>query len=403
MNKLMLMLKTHQPIRIAEYSFFDLGKHKNYFNDSLNRAIINRVSDSCYLPVNRLLKHLIRKSGGEFVFSVSMSGTTISQLEKYRPDVLESFVDLVGTGSVEVVCEPYYYSLAFHYSRQEFKEQIMDHVDKVEQLFGVQPTTFLNTEYCYNNDLGSYIYNAGFRNMVTEGADWVLHGRSPNQVFRATEADINLFLRNYQLSNDIKFRYSDFGWKHFPLTPEKYCQWVTGSAGEIVPLFYDYENFGEHHKRETGILNFLEQTLVKLLKNKRTSFRRFQDIQPKDHLRPKIDVPYTVSRADTERDLSAWRGNAMQHEALTRVYEMGDDVRATQDEDLITLWRLFQTSDHFYYMSTKSAADGSVHRSFSPFYSPHDAYRHYMNILSDFELRVARHLNINPVSAKKFS
>lgn len=397
MTQVLLMLKTHQPVRIAEYSFFDLGKHKNYFNENLNQHIIDRIADNCYLPVNELLMKLIDHSGENFKFSISISGTTIDQLEAYRPDVLESFVKLVNTKQVEVVCEPYYYSLAFANSPEEFEDQVEMHRQKIISMFSTLPATFLNTEFCFNNEVAKQVKEMGFEGIITEGADRMLHGRNPNKIYGSTIPDLNLFFRNYRLSDDVKFKYSDYTWKSYPLTPNKYYTWIKNAQSEIVNLFYDYENFGEHHKKETGIFDFLEKTLVKLLNTKSITFNRFKDIKTGKATREVIDVPFTISRADVEKDLSAWKSNAMQYESLARIYELEKKVKATDSEDLMQQWRLLQTADHFYYMSTKGLKDGRVHKNFSPFYSPHDAYRYYMNILSDFELKVNKSLSLSKV------
>lgn len=394
MTNILLMLKTHQPIRIAEYSFFDLGKHKNYFNENLNKHIIGRIADACYLPVNRLLQKVIKRAAADFKFSISISGATIDQLEKHQPETLQSFVDLVGSGNIEVLCEPYYYSLAFNSSPAEFEEQVMKHKKKIESLFGQQPVTFLNTEFCYNNDIAKSVRQMGFWGMLTEGADRALEGRSPNQVFNATAPGLNLFFRNYRLSDDVKFRYSDYAWKNYPLTPQKYYSWIKNSGGDITNLFYDYENFGEHHKKETGIFDFFEKTLTNLLKSKKIEFKRFQDVIAKNPQLQVANIPSTVSRADQEKDLSAWKSNAMQYESLSRIYDLEDKVKSSADPELLHQWRLLQTADHFYYMSTKGMRDGQVHKNFSPFNLPHDAYRYYMNILSDFELKIDKVLGL---------
>lgn len=402
MAKILLMLKTHQPVRVAEYSFFDLGKHKNYFNENLNRHIISRIADNCYLPVNRLLQRLTDRNADDFQFSISISGTTIDQLEKHRPDALESFVKLAATGNVEILCEPYYYSLAFYKSPVEFEEQVDLHRQKIEALFGQRPVSFLNTEFCYNNELAKLVSKAGFSHILSEGADWVLHGKTPDQVFHSTSGDCSLHFRNYRLSDDVKFKYSDYSWKSYPLTAEKYCQWIKNSNGEVINLFYDYENFGEHHKKETGILDFLEKTLLKLVKDKGTQFNTINEAGRSSELNV-LNVPYTVSRADLEKDLSAWKGNAMQSEAFARLYDLEEKVRASGDINLLHQWRLLQTADHFYYMSTKGLKDGQVHKYFSPFGSPHDGYRYYMNILADFELKTDKVLNLKSAVVRKAS
>ncbi len=390
MTKILLMLKTHQPHRINELSFFDLGKDKPYFNEGLNKLVIDRVSDNSYLPTNRLLKRLLQKSEGKFKISLSISGTTIDQLERYRPDVLASFVDLVKTGQVEILGETYHHSLAYFYSKEEFVDQVKLHREKIASLFDVYPVTFVNTEFTYNNELAYDTHNLGYWGILAEGVDWVLGDRGPDQIFFANSLDMNVFFRNHGLSNDIGYRFSDETWKHFPLDDKTYYQWLLKSKGDIINLFMDYETFGEHHKEKTGILVFLERLIKKIVNSRKLQFSRFQDEVAKSSVLERINIPQTISWADHEKDLSAWRGNSMQFESLIKVYELEEKVKMLDQPRLTSIWRNLQVSDHFYYMSTKGLTDGEVHNYFSPFHSPHDAYRHYMNVLSDFEIMVDR-------------
>ena len=384
------MLKTHQPNRINEFTFFDLGKNKQYFNEGLNKLVINRVSDNSYLPTNKLLKKLLLSSEGRFKISLSISGTTIDQLEKYRPDVLETFVDLVKTGQVEILGETYHHSLAYFYSKEEFVEQVKLHREKIVSVFDVHPVTFVNTEFTYNNDLAYDMHNLGYWGILTEGVDWALGSQGPDKLYFADGLDMNVFFRNYGLSNDIGYRFSDKTWKHFPLDYKTYYKWLLKSGGDIINLFMDYETFGEHHKRETGILTFLEKLIKKILKSRKLQFSKFQDEVAKSSALERVNIPQTISWADHEKDLSAWRGNAMQFESLMKVYELEEKVKNIERPELAELWRNLQISDHFYYMSTKGLTDGEVHSYFSPFKSPHDAYRFYMNVLSDFEILIDR-------------
>ncbi len=390
MTKILLMLKTHQPKRLNEFSFFDLGKNKHYFNDGLNKLVIDRVADRSYLPTNKLLKKLIKKSDGKFKISLSISGTTIDQLEKYRPDALESFVDLVKTGSVEILSETYHHSLSYFYSKEEFVDQVKLHRNKVAEIFDVLPVTFVNTEFTYNDELAYDIHNLGFWGILTEGVDWALGQKGPDRLYLSNDLDINVFFRNHGLSNDIGYRFSDTSWKHFPLDHKTYYRWLMRTGGEIKNLFMDYETFGEHHLKETGIFRFFNKLIQKILRSRKLKFERFQDVVAKSSELDRISISQTISWADQEKDLSAWRGNAMQFEALMKLYELEEKVKNAEDPQLLNIWRNLQVSDHFYYMSTKGMTDGQVHSYFSPYNSPHDAYRYYMNVLSDFEILLDR-------------
>jgi len=396
MKSIVLYLHAHQPLRVKPYSVFNAGIDHKYFNDESdykdtnNRFIIDKVSEKSYIPTNNILIELL-ENHPEFRLSLSITGTLIEQLQAWRPDVVESFQRLVGTGRVEIVAETYYHSLAFFYSRAEFVKQVAKHAEIIKEVFGVTPTAFRNTELSYNNDLAFWADEAGYSAIITEGWDPILGWRSPNFVYKPSYTeDIKLLMKNYKLSDDLAFRFSDKNWEQWPLTAEKYCHWLSesDSGGDVVNLFMDYETFGEHQWAETGIFDFLRAFPNEWLKNDNHDFKTITeavtDYQPKDY----VDVPQTITWADTERDLTAWLGNSMQHDSITSLYDLERRIIDTEDKELIDDWRLLQTSDHFYYMCTKWFSDGDVHAYFSPYESPYDAFRYYMNAWRDIELRL---------------
>ncbi len=396
-KQIVLYLHAHQPLRIKRYSVFDAGKDHQYFNeeapenDMNNRFIINKVSDKSYMPTNEVLIKLLEKHP-EFKLSLSITGTLIEQLEAWRPDVLESFKSLVKTGRVEILAETYYHTLAFFYSRNEFTEQVKKHVYKIRDVFGVVPTAFRNTELSYNNDLAHWADKAGFDAIITEGWDPILGWRSPNYLYRpAYTENIRLLMKNYKLSDDVAFRFSNKGWSEWPLTTEKYCHWMNEaeSDSEIINLFMDYETFGEHQWEDTGIFQFLEALPAEWLKQPGNGFQTITEASQTHEVKDSVDIPHIVTWADTERDLTAWTGNAMQVDAIKSIYKLEPLVYASQDLQLIEDWRKLQTSDHFYYMCTKWSNDGDVHAYFSPYDSPYSAFMYYMNAYRDLQLRLA--------------
>jgi alpha-amylase len=318
---------------------------------------------------------------------------TLDQLEQYSPETLESFKKLVDTGRVEILGETYHHSLSFFYSVPEFERQVNLHRKRVENLFGVTPRTFRNTELAYTNELGQWAEAAGYDGVITEGWEHYLGWRSPNYLYTPKGASkIKLLLKNYRLSDDVAFRFSEKTWKDWPLTAEKFAQWVSAinGTGDTVNLFMDYETFGEHQWEDTGIFDFLRALPHELLKHPDNEFLTPSEVVARYPSRDELDVPHILTWADTERDLSAWRGNDMQHSALNRIYELESKILRSKNKELIDDWRNLQTSDHFYYMCTKWFNDGDVHAYFSPYDSPYDAYRYYMNVLQDLELRLQR-------------
>ena len=387
MPAICLYFQVHQPNRLKEYSFFDLGHDHFYENDQLNGEIINKVSEKCYLPTNKMMLELIRKHKGKFKIAFSLSGVFIEQLEYHRPDVLQSFIDLARTGCVEFLGETYYHSLSFFFSKKEFRRQVLLHRAKIHQHFGQKPKVFRNTELSYNNEMAAFVEKMGYKGIITEGVDWHLNGRSPNYPYRAPNAEkIKVILRNHELSDDLGFRFSDPKWLEYPLTAEKFAGWLAESKGDVVNLFMDYESIGEHQWADTGIFDFFRALPEKVLANPSLSFVTPTTLVEKFKSKSVYDIHNPISWADQERNLSAWDGNNMQKEALKKVYELEKLVKTSRNMDLVHVWAKLQTSDHFYYLSTKGSTDGKVHKYFSPYKSPYDGYIYYMNALSDLEI-----------------
>jgi len=388
--------QVHQPFRLRKnYSFFDIGANHFYEDEQANRDICNKVSAKCYIPMNRLLLELIDRFQGRFKVAFSVSGIALEQLQRFNPEVVELFRQLAATGAVEFINETYYHSLAFLFSRADFKKQVQEHKKLVKDLFGQTPTTFRNTELIYNNELASYIEELGYTTILAEGADHVLGWRSPNFVYQPKDCyKLALLLKNYKLSDDIAFRFSNRGWKEFPLTADKYATWLhaINGNGEIINLFMDYETFGEHQWQDTGIFDFMRALPEKVLAHPDYRF-----INPREAHRyytpvAKIDVPHYVSWADIERDLTAWLGNPMQNSASEMVWQLEKDLVRLGDENLLSVWHKLLTSDHYYYMCTKWFSDGDVHKYFNPYDTPFDAYIVFMNVLNDLKETVKQRL-----------
>lgn len=391
---LVLYLHVHQPFRIRPYAIFDVGINHDYFNASLddrtsNERILRKVAEKSYIPTNhRLLK--ILQEYPEFRMSMSITGTVIEQLEKWAPEALKSFQELCATGRVEIIGETYHHSLAFFYSREEFENQVAMHRTKVQEVFNQTPTVFRNTELAYNNDLAAWADHAGYKGILAEGWDKILGWRSPNFIYRPEYTqNIKLLMKNYKLSDDIAFRFGDRNWSEWPLTADKFTHWLDATnPATNFNLFMDYETFGEHQWEESGIFDFLEHLPPQWLKTNGNTFmtasQAVNTFEPADS----IDTPQTITWADNERDLSAWLGNSMQTTAIQALYNLEQDIKSTDDLQLIEDWRRMQTSDHFYYMCTKWFNDGDIHAYFSPYENPYDAFIAFMNAYRDLQFRL---------------
>jgi len=398
MKSICFYFQVHQPNRLRHYRFFDIGNNHDYFDDAQNAWLCRRVADKCYLPTNKLMLDLINENKGRFKISYSITGVVLEQFEKYTPEVIESFKALASTGCVEFIGETYYHSLAALKSKSEFKNQVKLHSDKIFELFGQRPSVFRNTELIYSDYIGEIVGDLGFKAQITEGAKHILGWRSPNFLYKSSKNEnLVLLLKNFQLSDDIAFRFSQHSWEGFPLTVDKYVKWLNQTQdAECINLFMDYETFGEHQWKETGIFEFLRELPKGVFK--KTDFGFSTPSQLVDNLKPisEIHVPYPISWADEERDLTAWLGNDLQDDAYDQLYELEEEIISSGDKDLINDWRYLQTSDHFYYMCTKWFSDGDVHKYFNHYDSPYDAYINYMNVLSDFRIRLSNLISKNP-------
>ncbi len=396
-----LYFQVHQPNRLRLYRFFDIGKDSHYYDDFANRTILRRVAQKCYLPMNALLLDLIEANKGAFKVAFSISGSVLEQFDRYAPEVIESFRKLAQTGNVEFLSETYYHSLASLASPIEFKNQVLKHKAAIEHYFGVTPKAFRNTELIYSDAIGEMVYDMGFKTMLTEGAKHILGWKSPNFVYSCAQApSLKLLLKNSGLSDDIAFRFSDRGWSDWPLTGEKYLAWLKASAQneEIVNLFMDYETFGEHQKASSGIFDFMRAFPEFVINDGEFEFVTPTQAAKKHRPVGELDVMDPISWADEERDVSAWLGNELQNDAFNKLNDQAEKLALLDNEALWSDFGHLQESDHFYYMCTKFFSDGAVHKYFNPYDTPYEAFINYMNVLSDFILRVDDAISVSDIN-----
>ena len=384
MKTICFYFQIHQPFRLRRYRFFDIGNNHYYYDDFQNEEIFHRISEKCYLPANRAIMEMIRKSGGKFKVAFSISGTALEQMEIYAPEVIDSFRELAGLGCVEFLAETYAHSLASLGDPEEFKAQVRMHTEKVKALFGVEPKVFRNTELIYSDDISELVYELGFEGMLTEGAKHVLGWKSPNYVYAsAIRPQLKLLLKNDRFSEDLSIRFDDHSWKEYPLTADKYISAISATAeGEkIINAFMNYEVLGSMHAADTGIFDFFK-ALPQYAERNDITFSLPSEIFAQTRPVDSISVPYPMSWVDEEKDCSSWLGNVLQQEAFRKLNEISERVRLCENRRIKQDWIYLQSSDHLYYMSTKH------YNLFSPYDNPYDAFNNYMNVLSDFILRV---------------
>ena len=391
MKTICLNFQIHQPFRYRKYRFFDIGNDSYYYDDYANETIMRKIADNCYLPANHILLKQIKKSKGKFKVSFSISGVALDQFRLYAPDVIDSFKELAATGSVEFLSGTYANSLVSMVDEQLFAKQVKAHDDLIEELFQQRPKVFRNTELIYSDELGDLIYRMGFETILTEGAKHILGWKSPNYLYcNALNPRQKVLMRNYRLSDDLSFRFSNSSWSEYPLTATKMTAWLVDlpKKEEIVNIFLNYETFGEIQKKNSGIFDFLDALPEMILKTKELTFSTPSEAVKMLQPVSAVHVLHPISWADEERDLSAWLGNELQKEAFNHLYALKERVKQCTDPQIAKDWIYLQSNDHLYYMCTKFFSDGEVHKFFNPFGSPYEAFINYMNVLSDFTLRL---------------
>ena len=394
MTSVCLYFEVHQPMRLNHFTVFNIGanhdRSSDYFNHKLNQEIFEKVAKKCYLPTNKILLDLINKYDGKFRVSFSLTGTFIEYCERYMPSVLDSFKDLFATGAVDLLEETYFHSLSSLYDDlDEFEDQVKMHRQTIKRIFNYKPKIFRNTETIYDNRIARKIAELGYKGIITEGADKILGWRSPNFVYKPVKANIKVLMRNYKLSDDVGFRFSSRNWSGFPLTADKYANWMSNSFGDVINLFMDYETFGEHQWTETGIFEFLKHLPGEVFKHDNLDFATVSEAVERYNSVGDIDVPNAISWADEDRNVSTWLGNDMQMACFNELKNIGRKLQEKNNERLLKTWRRLQTSDHLYYCSTKGLADGAVHAYFSPYENPYEGFMNYMNILQDLKQRAS--------------
>ena len=386
--------EVHQPMRLNRFSVFNIGKKApdviNYFNNSLNKQIFEKVARKCYLPTNHLLLDLIKEYNYNFKVSFSLTGTFVEYCENYNQEVLDSFKELFKTGAVDLIEETYYHSLSSLYDDlDEFEEQVIMHRRMIKRIFNYRPKVFRNTEAIFDNRIAKKVEEMGYKGIITEGSDKILQWRSPNFIYKPVNANIKVLLRNYKLSDDVGFRFSAKKWSGYPLTADKYANWMSNCEGNLVNLFMDYETFGEHQWTETGIFDFISHLPGEVFKHDNLDFVTVSEAIARYEPVGDVDVPWAISWADADRDVSTWLGNDMQFACFNELKEIGRKLKKKGDKNLLHIWRLLQTSDHLYYVSTKGFEDGNVHAYFSPYDIPYEGFINYMNILQDLKNQIS--------------
>ena len=399
MKTVCLNFQVHQPFRYRKYRFFDIGNDAYYYDDFANETIMRKVADKSYLPANKIILELILKYKGKFKVTYSLSGVVLDQFKLYSPELIGSFAELSATGCVEFLSETYANSMVSMADGDFFVSQVKAHDDLIEELFGQRPKVFKNTELIYSDEIGDLVNRMGFDAMITEGAKHILGWKSPNYLYcNALNPRLKVLMRNFRFSDDLSFKFSNKGWNEFPLTAEKYAGWMVNlpKEEEVITIFINYETFGSLQPKSSGIFEFLKNLPEDILKTGTLNFSTPSEVVRNLQPVSSVHVLHPISWADEERDLSAWLGNELQKEAFDKLYELKDRMRSCTNAMMLKDWNYLQTNDHLYYMCTKFFSDGEVHKNFNPYSTPYEAFINYMNVLSDFKIRLNAIVPENP-------
>lgn len=381
------IFQVHQPFRLKRYRFFDIGNDHYYFDDFQNEDIFRRIVEQSYIPANRLMLQLIKDTKHRFRVAYAISGVALEQIEMYAPELIDSFTELAETGCVEFLGETYAHSLAsLAYDKDEFRTQVKEHAQKIELMFGQKPRVFRNSELLYDDAIGKWVHDMGFDGVITEGAKHILGWKSPNNLYKcATTPELKLLLRNSHLTEDISRNFTNYSWSEYPLTADKYAAWIAKDLqdGEVVNIDMSYDVLGSGNPADSGIFDFFRALPTYLEKEGigfATPSESIKNLTPKDAL----TIPDTISWSEEEKNTNSWLGNTIQREAFNKIQQLAERTRLSQNRRLLQDWTYLQSSDHLYYMSSQ----GDDVKLFSPYDNEYEAFNNYMNVISDFHLRV---------------
>ena len=392
MHSLCFHFQVNHPYILRTYRFFDMNQNHNYFDVYQNNYWINRLAERSYLPANQMILNIIKKYDKEVAFSFSISGSTIHLLKDYCPEMIESFKELIATGRVEITGNTFSHSIASLNNKSTFVEQVKLQEQLLLETFGVKPTSFCNTEIIYSDEIGEWLYELGYKVVLTEGAKHILGWKSPCFLYNnPSQSEQKLLLRSYQLCDDITLRFSDQSWSEFPLTAEKYIGFLSGidSEAQFINLFFDYETIGDYHTKESGIFDFFHALFSQLVQS-----HQFNFIKPKDVLNLKSEtttlfIPFPISCSGDEKDINEWLGNELQQEAFEQLYKLEPLYLQSKNEAAKQAWLRMQNAVYYNFMSTKWFPQQAVKKHFEVYPSPYQAFINYMNVLNDVKIQLA--------------
>ena len=391
MHSICFHFQVNQPYILRTYRFFDINQKHDYFDIYQNNYWINRLAERSYLPANQMLLNIIEKYGNKVAFSFSISGTTIQLFKDYCPEVIESFKKLIATGCVEIAGSTFSHSLSALNNKSTFVEQVKLQEKLLLETFGVKPDSFCNTEIIYSDEIGEWLYELGYKVVLTEGAKHILGWKSPCYLYcNPYQTEQKLLLRSYQLCDDITLRFSDKNWSEYPLTAEKYIGFLCGVASDaqFINLFLDYETIGDYHVKESGIFDFFNALFSQLATSQNYKFMMPKEVLNSNAAASTMHSPCAISCSGDEKDINEWLGNELQQEAFEKLFKLETRYQKSENQEAKQAWLRLQNALYFNFMGTKWFPQSGVKKHFEVYPSPYQAFINYMNVLNDVNLQL---------------
>ncbi|MBC7085512.1 MAG: alpha-amylase [Methanomethylovorans sp.] len=299
--------------------------------------------------IERTNKVLEKSINNGATYTLNLSGTFLDQCS-WDGKVLDSFQDLADSSNIDFAASTYYHSLSSLYpDLTTFKEQVWKHMEKISELFGIVPSTFVNPELLVSKNFMGVLKKLGFKCMIAEGSSNLLESKVPVNVYAD---DIPLLLRHIDLSEDISKRFSDRSWAGYPLMADKFSSWIECIEGDIITLYIDYGSVSWNESKAGGMFQFLSDLPLSLEERGISMIRPEEAVKRFDTT--KLETLKTESAARYGMDSLV--GNHAQHLYLKQLEIIAQELAENNDFlDSVEMQRIFgylQQSDIFLDMNT---------------------------------------------------
>ena len=335
------------------------------FDDEMDRRYFVKVAQYSYSPASSLYREQVRRG---WRMSIGFSNSFLLQAERWGKKVLDSFKRLCSSPNVEVVCVEPYHSWLLYTDIVAFKEAMLWSRKRLEDLFQKPVAVADTTEMFMSNDVYFALQQCGFTGAFMEGRLWHMGWREPTHVYHSPLQHLALLVRHHDLSDDVGYRFSNQGWLMWPLMADTYADWVRETWGDLVTLAWDFETFGEHHRLDSGIFEFVRALNSELRKRKVRMMLPSEAIKELAH--PRYEVPineYGTTWAG-EGGMEFFLGNPAQQGLFRLMHHAYSKAQLTGDPTLIDLskWLLQSDNLHLIQWFGRWGAEADVSAYFTP-------------------------------------